>query len=51
MAAMGSSSKGSIVFSEGINLNVLIMFARANLVSIIANLIPIQALGPCPNGK
>ena len=30
MAAMGSSSKGSIVFLDGINLNFLIIFARAN---------------------
>ena len=51
MPAYGSSSRGSLVLSEGIKLNFLTILANANLASIKANLIPMQPLGPCPNGK
>ena len=51
MPAYGSSSRGSLVFSEGIKLNFLTILANANLASIKANLIPMHPLGPCPNGK
>ena len=50
MAALGSSTKGSLVFSDGKSVNLRTIFAMASLASKSANLMPTQPLGPCPNG-
>ena len=44
----GSKAKGSCVLVPGLNENFLRTEITATLVSNRANLIPIQALGPCP---
>ena len=51
MTALGSITKGSSVFSDGKSVNFLTMFAKANLASRRANLIPTHPLGPCPKGR
>ena len=48
---VGSNSKGSVVLPDGNNVKFLTMLAIANLISRRANLIPMQPLGPWPNGK
>ena len=51
MTALGSITNGSSVFSDGKSVNFLTMFAKANLASSRANLIPTHPLGPCPKGR